>query len=43
VAVAEAYLHAKSHLDPSNRFGTYTDVTERQDRQTARALIQSLV
>jgi len=43
VARAEAYLHAKFHLDPSNRLATIhqchrqdrTDrQTERQDRQT---------
>jgi len=39
VARAEAYLHAKFHLDPSNRLATvgYTNVTDRTgqtDRQT---------
>jgi len=41
VAKAEAYLHAKFHLDTSNRLATvwpqYTNVTDRQtgqDRQT---------
>ena len=35
MARAEAYLHAKFHLDPSNRLATigYTNVTDRQDRQ----------
>jgi len=39
MARAEAYLHAKFHLDPSNRLATIhrryrqTDRTDRQDRQ----------
>jgi len=35
VARAEAYLHAKFHLDASNRLATITNVTDRtgQDRQ----------
>jgi len=39
VARAEAYLHAKFHLDPSNRLATIhlTNVTDyRTDRQTDR-------
>jgi len=28
VARAEAYLHAKFHLDPSNRLAQYTNVTD---------------
>jgi len=36
VAKAEAYLHAKFHLDPSNRLATVHErhrQTDRQDRQ----------
>jgi len=33
VARAEAYLHAKFHLDPSNRLATIHQRTDRQDRQ----------
>jgi len=33
VARAEAYMHAKFHLDPSNLWPQYTNVAERQDRQ----------
>jgi len=39
VTGAEAYLHAKFHLDPSNRLATVheryrqTDRTDRRDRQ----------
>jgi len=37
MARAEAYLHVKFRLDPSNRLATiYTNVTDRQDRQTAQ-------
>jgi len=35
----EAYVHAKFHLDPSNRLATYTNVTDRTgqtDRTTVR-------
>jgi len=36
---AEAYLHAKFHLDPSNRLATvYTNVTDRQDRQRSDSI-----
>jgi len=35
VARAEAYLHAKFHLDPSNRLATIHQ-RYRQDRQTDR-------
>ena len=28
---AEAYLHAKFHLGPSNRLAQYTNVTDKQD------------
>jgi len=35
MARAEAYLHAKFHLDPSNRLATqYTNVTDRQADRT---------
>jgi len=36
VARAEAYLHAKFHLDPSNRLATVHERhrQDRQDRQT---------
>jgi len=33
VAGAEAYLLDKFHLDPSNRWPQYTNVTDRTDRQ----------
>jgi len=34
---AEAYLHAKFHLDPSNRLATiHTNVTDKTDRQTGQ-------
>jgi len=41
VAGAEAYLHAKFHVDPSKPFGhstptSQTDRTDRQNRQTGR-------
>ena len=37
IARAEAYLHAKFHLDPSNRLAQCTNVTDSQtDRQTDR-------
>jgi len=32
VARAQAYLHAKFHLDPSNRLATRHHVTDRIDR-----------
>jgi len=35
MARAEAYLHAKFHLDPSNRLATVHE-RYRQDRQTDR-------
>jgi len=31
--MAEAYLYAKFHLDPSNRWPQYPNVTDRQGRQ----------
>jgi len=34
VVMAESYLHAEFHLDPSNRLAQYTNVTDRIDRQT---------
>jgi len=34
----EAYLHAKFHLDPSNRWATVHE-RHRQDRQTDSGLI----
>ena len=34
VAWAEAWLHAKFHLDPSNRLATIQHVTHRQTGQT---------
>jgi len=35
VARAEAYLHTKFHLDPSNRLATFTvHQRHRQDRQS---------
>jgi len=34
VTWAEAYLHTKWHRDPSNVLPQYTNVTDRQDRQT---------
>ena len=42
MAGAESYLHAKFHLDPSNRLATvaYTNVkdnTDKQDRQLGQA------
>jgi len=41
VARAEAYLHAKFHIEPSNRLATIhqryrQDITDRTDRQTDR-------
>jgi len=44
VARAETYLHAKFHLDPSNRLATVHERhrqnrTDRQDRQTDNGLI----
>jgi len=33
VACAQAYLHTKGHLDPSNRLAEDTNVTDRQDRR----------
>jgi len=50
VARAVAYLHAKFHLDPSNGWPQYTNVTDRQtgqigqdrtgqDRQTDNGMI----
>jgi len=39
---AEAYLHAKFRLDPSNRLATGANVTDRQDRQTDRQRIDSI-
>jgi len=39
VARAEAYLCAKFHLNPSNFWPQYTNVTDRQDRQTDNGLI----
>jgi len=42
VARAEAYVHAKFHLNPSNRLATVyerhrqTDRTDRTDRETDR-------
>jgi len=49
VARAEAYLHAKFHLDPSNRLATVheryrqTDRTDRTDRQTDRQTDNGLI
>jgi len=45
VARAEAYLHAKFHLDPSesDRLAQYTNVTDRQDRQTDRQRADSIL
>jgi len=39
-ARAAAYLHAKFHLDPSNRLATIHQL-HRQDRQTDNGLIAS--
>jgi len=42
VARAEAYRHAKFHLDPANRLATVHKChrqTDRQDRQTDNSLI----
>ena len=36
MARAEAYLHAKFHLDPSNRLATIDTCHTRQDRQTGQ-------
>jgi len=36
VARAEAYLHAKFHLDPSNRLATVDERYRQTDRQTDR-------
>jgi len=36
VARAEAYLHAKFHLDPSNRLATVHERYRQTDRQTDR-------
>ena len=36
MARAEAYLHAKFHLDPSNRLAMCTNVADRTVRQTDR-------
>ena len=41
VASAEAYLHAKFHLDPSNRLATIHQ-RYRQDRQTDRQWSDSM-
>jgi len=38
VARAEAYLHAKFHLDPSNRLATVHE-RHRQDRQTGQTTV----
>jgi len=39
VARAEAYLQAKFHLDRPTVWPQYTNVTDRQDRQTDNCLI----
>ena len=36
MARAEAYLHAKFHLGPSNRWPQYTNITDRQTAQTGQ-------
>jgi len=36
VAETEAYLHAKFHLDPSNR--QHTNITDRQDKHTGQTM-----
>jgi len=36
VASAEAYLHATSHLDPSNRLATVHQRHRQTDRQTGQ-------
>jgi len=38
VARAEAYLHAKFHLDPSNRLATVHERHRQTDRQTTDRL-----
>ena len=39
MAGAEAYLHAKFHLDSSNRFASITNVTDRETGQTDNGMI----
>ena len=41
MARAKAYLHAKFHLDPSNRLATVHE-RDRQDRQTDRKRSDSI-
>jgi len=36
MAGAEAYLHAKFHLGPSNRWPQNTNITDRQTAQTGQ-------
>ena len=42
VAAAEAYLRAKFRPGPSNRLPQYTNVTNRQTRQTDRQRAESI-
>ena len=52
VARAEAYLHARFHLDPSNRLATVherhrqdrqTDMTDRTDRQRTDSIGRTIL
>jgi len=39
VAMVEAYLRAKFHLDPSNRLAQCSNVIDRQDRQDRQTTV----
>jgi len=46
VAVVEAYLHAKFHIDPSNRLATIhqrTLKTDRQERQQSDSIGRTIL